>query len=55
MSKDLTQDKNGQLRMFADNGCIVPCPYTSRCPTFGIGCKGECYWCKHYDNEEDKR
>lgn len=38
-----------QISCIAKNGCIMPCPYRDRCPTYKIGCQGGCYWCHRYD------
>ena len=48
--KRQSEDPN-QLRFFADNGYIMPCPYTNRCTTYKVGCAGLCYWCGHFDKE----
>lgn len=47
---------DGQLS-FAPNGNISPCPYIRDCNTYGIGCQGISYWCKHGEDmkHESKR
>lgn len=44
--------KEEQLLLFADNGNVTPCPYREGCFTYGIGCKGQSYWCKSHERQE---
>ena len=40
---------------FAPNGNITPCPWKMQCYNYPAGCKGNSYWCKRFDTEEDRK
>ena len=48
--KQLTFDE-----LFKPNGNVSPCPYTKDCSTFGVGCKGESWWCKQKGIKYEKK
>lgn len=51
MENTLLMDDYEQLS-FGYNGNIAPCPYRKKCKTFMIGCKGQSYWCRMFDNDK---
>lgn len=45
---------HGQVR-FADNGNIMPCPFTDDCINYPTGCRGISYWCRRFDTADGRR
>lgn len=41
--------------LFKPNGNISPCPYTEECSTYGVGCKGESWWCNQKGIKIEKK
>lgn len=45
---------DGQVK-FADNGNVMPCPFTDGCLNHPTGCKGISYWCGRFDTADGRR